>query len=153
MNASTGHRLAPCETVRSHYSRLRALRRDPFGASLVGSHCKFGHRSRCSADSHDVACQHSQLEVLVDPTASGEEASFENRYSPRAKKCYILRRYALPRREPPLLVLHLFDINGGGELGRFSRTGAGAPSQCEVMETACKSEEEWRDLARLLLEQ
>lgn len=84
-------------------------------------------------------------------TASGEEASFESHYSPRAKKCYVLLKYALPRREPPLLVLHLFDINGSRELGRFSGTGAGAPSQCEVMETACKSEEEWRNLARALM--
>lgn len=86
-------------------------------------------------------------------TASGEEASFENHYTPRAKKCYVLLRYALPRREPPLLVLHLFDIDANSELGRFSRTGAGAPSQCEVMETECTSEQEWRDLARRLFEE
>jgi hypothetical protein len=86
-------------------------------------------------------------------TASGEEASFENHYSPRAQKCYVLLKYALPRREPPLLVLHLFDINASRELGRFSRGGAGAPSQCEVMQSACKSEEEWRDLARRLFEE
>ena len=84
-------------------------------------------------------------------TARGEEASFESHYSPRAKKCYVLLKYALPRREPPLLVLHLFDINGSRGLGRFSGTGAGAPSQCEVMETKCKSEEEWRDLARAVM--
>jgi hypothetical protein len=86
-------------------------------------------------------------------TASGEEASFENHYSPRAKKCYVVLRYALPRREPPLLVLHLFDIGASRELGLFSRTGAGAPSQCEAMETACTSEQEWRDLARRLVEE
>lgn len=86
-------------------------------------------------------------------TASGEEASFENHYSPRAKKCYVLLKYALPRREPPLIVLHLFDINANRELGRFSRNGTGAPSQCEVMQTACTSEEEWRDLARRLFEE
>jgi len=85
-------------------------------------------------------------------TASGEEASFDNHYSPGTKKCYVFLKYALPRREPPLLVLHLFDINGSRELGRFSRSGADAPSQCQVMETACKSEEEWRDLARALME-
>ncbi len=62
-------------------------------------------------------------------------------------------RYALPRREPPLLVLHLFDINGSRELGRFLGTGAGAPTQCEVMETACKSEKEWRDLTGALMEE
>src|SRR5215470_12255144 len=32
----------------------------------------------------------------------------------------------MPRREPPLLVLHLFDISGSKELGRFSHPGAGA---------------------------
>jgi hypothetical protein len=74
--------------------------------------------------------------------ASSEEASFENHYNPRANKCYVFLKYALPRREPPLVVLHLFDINGSRELGRFSRTGADAPSQCEVMKTVCKSEEE-----------
>ena len=42
---------------------------------------------------------------------------------------------------------------GSRDLGRFSRTGAGAPSQCEVMETACKSEEKWRDLAPQLLDE
>ena len=85
-------------------------------------------------------------------TASGEEASFESHYGTRANRCYVFLKYALPRREPPLLVLHLFDIDGSRELGRFSRSGADAPSQCEVMETACKSEEEWRDLARALVE-
>jgi hypothetical protein len=84
-------------------------------------------------------------------TSISEEASFESHYSPRAKKCYVLLRYALPRREPPLLVLHLFDINGGRELGRFSGTGAAAPSQCKVIETECKSEGEWCDLARALM--
>jgi hypothetical protein len=86
-------------------------------------------------------------------TASGEEASFENHYSPRTNKCYVLLKYTMPRREPPLLVLHLFDINGSRELGRFSRSGADAPSQCEVMESACKSEEDWRGLARALMEE
>jgi hypothetical protein len=86
-------------------------------------------------------------------TASAEEASFQNLYNSRAKRCYVLLRYALPRRDPPLLVLHLFDINGSRELGRYSRAGAGAPSQCEIMQTECRSEEEWRDLARRLLEQ
>lgn len=86
-------------------------------------------------------------------TASSEEASFESHYSARTKKCYVLLKYAMPRREPPLLVLHLFDINDSSELGRFSSTAAGAPSQCEVMETACKSEEEWRKLAQALMEE
>jgi hypothetical protein len=88
-------------------------------------------------------------------TGSGEEASFENHYSPRTNKCYVLLKYTMPRREPPLLVLHLFDINGNGshELGRFSRSGADAPTQCEVMESACKSEEDWRGLARALMEE
>jgi hypothetical protein len=86
-------------------------------------------------------------------TASGEEASFENHYSPRANKCYVLLKYTMPRREPPLLVLHLFDISASRELGRFSRSGADAPSQCEVMESACKSEEDWRGLARALMEE
>jgi hypothetical protein len=86
-------------------------------------------------------------------TASAEEASFENHYSPRTNKCYLLLKYTMPRREPPLLVLHLYDINGSRELGRFSRSGADAPSQCEVMESACKSEEDWRGLARALMEE
>jgi len=86
-------------------------------------------------------------------TASSEEASFENHYSPRTNKCYVFLKYTMPRREPPLLVLHLFDVNDSRELGRFSRSGADAPSQCEVMETACKSEAEWRDLARALMEE
>lgn len=86
-------------------------------------------------------------------TASGEEASFENHYSPRTNKCYVLLKYTMPGREPPLLVLHLFDINASRELGRFSRSGADAPSQCEVMESACKSEEDWRGLARALMEE
>jgi len=85
-------------------------------------------------------------------TASGEEASFESHYGTRGNKCYAFLKYALPKREPPLLVLHLFDINGSRELGRFSRSGADAPSQCEVMETVCKSEKEWRDLVRALIE-
>jgi hypothetical protein len=85
-------------------------------------------------------------------TASGEKASFENHYSPRTNKCYVLLKYTMPTREPPLLVLHLFDIKDSRELGRFSRSGADAPSQCEVMESACKSEEDWRGLARALME-
>ena len=86
-------------------------------------------------------------------TGSGEEASFEKHYSPRTDKCYVVLTYTMPRREPPLLVLHLYDIHGSRELGRFSRSGEDVPSQCEVMESACKSEEDWRGLARALMEE
>ena len=85
-------------------------------------------------------------------TASVEEASFENHYNPHTNTCYVLLKYTMPRREPPLLVLHLFDVKNSRELGRFSRSGVDAPSQCQVIEGACKSEEDWRGLARALME-
>src|SRR5207253_2781546 len=73
VNDKTGPLSALYELGQALIGRPGTGFRGRLAASSTASWCEFGHRSRYSADPHDVARQHGQFEVLIDSADAAED--------------------------------------------------------------------------------
>ena len=91
-------------------------------------------------------------------TADGSAiASFENHYSASLNKCFVLESVTLytNNSKPARVVLSLtlFDVNENKEYGRFFGSLHGDNTfMCDMQEKTCRSQDEWRQLAREYME-
>jgi hypothetical protein len=86
-----------------------------------------------------------------DTKTTGAIADYENHYSPRLNKCFIVESSTQYLRDDKgktekIKVLILLDVNENKAYGNFD------PLQCEVRGKVCRSEAEWRELIRPYME-
>jgi hypothetical protein len=88
-------------------------------------------------------------------TAHGTfQEGYENHYNARLNKCFYLEIITIHGRVGFMRNLSLFDLNDNKEFGTYAE---GPTPQtlvhCEVRGQICKSEAEWRELAKPYLEE
>jgi len=73
---------------------------------------------------------------------------YENHYNPRLNKCFFL--YAgdyLSSNKTGFSTLQLYELNEHKQYGTFT-----SRSDCSVLDRACRSQQEWRELTKPFLE-
>jgi hypothetical protein len=73
---------------------------------------------------------------------------YENHYSPRLNKCFYLQRSNYLSKESNFKMLQLYELNEHKEYGSFTER-----MECEVLDRFCRTEQEWRELAKPFLEE
>ena len=84
-------------------------------------------------------------------------ARYENHYDFRLNKCFSLYTITIMayKAEPKHTTtsLTLFDVNENKEYGNFfARSIDNAPFLCKIRDKLCRSEDEWRELAKAYME-
>jgi hypothetical protein len=77
---------------------------------------------------------------------------YENHYSPRLNKCFYLEKSATSENSGWTIGLALYDLNENKPYGRFT-SGPYGILDCKVKDKVCRSEQEWRELAKPFLEE
>jgi hypothetical protein len=72
---------------------------------------------------------------------------YENHYSPRLNKCFYLQTSNYFSKENNFKVLQLYELNEHKQYGSFS-----SGMECEVLDRQCRTQQEWRKLAKPFLE-
>lgn len=80
-------------------------------------------------------------------------ADYENHYSPRLNKCFYLQKSNSVSKTMGVQSLDLYDLNENRQLGNFTTGTRIGIEQCQVQGKTCRSEEEWRELAKPFLEE
>jgi hypothetical protein len=77
---------------------------------------------------------------------------YENHYNPRLNKCFYLEKSATAENAGWTIGLTLYDLNENKPYGSFT-SGAYGILDCQVKGKVCRSEQEWRELAKPFLEE
>jgi hypothetical protein len=80
-------------------------------------------------------------------------ADYENHYSPRLNKCFYLQKSNAFGKGTSVESLDLYDLNENKQLGSFVTGAPTGIEQCQVQGKTCRSEQEWRELAKPFLEE
>ena len=91
----------------------------------------------------------------IVPTKDGGylTADFENHYSPRLNKCFYLQKSGSVSKLMGIESLELYDLNENRKLGNFTTGNRLGITECQVQGKNCRSEQEWRELAKPFLEE
>ncbi|WP_312015603.1 hypothetical protein [Bradyrhizobium liaoningense] len=81
-------------------------------------------------------------------------ANFENHYNARLNKCLYLESTTMlhAKEKKANKSLRLFDLHENREIGSFFSLD-GRTMMCNVRDASCKTEDEWRALAKPLMEE
>jgi hypothetical protein len=115
-------------------------------------------QERCGRQAADTFKK--EFGANVTNTKEGQTvANFENHYNARLNKCFYLESSLIvPTKDrkdrKSSTILRLFDLHENREFGSYFQFDApsGQVMQCEVGGTSCRSEQEWRALAKPFLE-
>jgi hypothetical protein len=80
-------------------------------------------------------------------------ADYENHYSPRLNKCFYLQKSNSVSKSMGIQSLELYDLNDNRQIGNFTTGTRLGITECQVQGKSCRSEQEWRELARPFLEE
>lgn len=81
--------------------------------------------------------------------------NYENHYSARLNKCFYLEITSImpkAKDQKPSKSLRLFDLHENRELGTYFRFDGSPPQLCTVGDGFCRTEQEWRLLAKPFME-
>jgi hypothetical protein len=79
-------------------------------------------------------------------------SNYENHYSPKLNKCFFLEITETIEKRGISESMRLFDLNENKEYGAYFKAYSGKVMQCEVRDQICRSDVEWRQLAKPYLE-
>ena len=92
--------------------------------------------------------------VPVEKTADGQRLfNYENHFSAKLNKCFFLEKLIVVEHGKWSKQLRLFDLNENKEYGSyFDSDQSPTYISCQVLDTKCSSQDEWRKLAKPYLE-
>ena len=78
-------------------------------------------------------------------------ANYENHYNERLSRCFYLLE--ITTTETGGTSLRLFDLHENRDLGIFLGFDGSAPTECQVGDNLCHTEQEWRSLVKPFMEE